>query len=456
MAVRKGDSGVAYTVTVFRDDTKPRHPSVHPLFRSRESGNEFEQVQDPCNKPKHSRRPGSPEVKRETADADANIVMGKPQGVVILRATDTEMETASTAGRPVQDDSNPSGRPTTAQGVRPDLGSLRRGPRLRHSRLPPSPSSAATRPWDLPKSTRELWGIVGRLRGLMIASALLLELSILSFVSSITVVAMMRREHGYPGTGVVAWAALSGILVVVLPVSFWLSILQYRKTTKRLLSGENWIEMHRRSRPLPPRPISDGEQQQDNSTTEEAWQKFAQDHEQLRRYVEFLENRIGVLEEGQQGAHPTIDPGDGVAAGNSNDHEKDNGIANSNPKPKPLKVDRSLSRRKLIQPEAEPGPNGATAIPVSSTKTSILTELCEAVTEGYSPLSEQSGPIATQTPNSHNHTPRSRLRGSNNSGNNNSNNNTPLGHLAPHGKTAVHHQRGVHSVDIFGGKVGDM
>lgn len=451
MTLRTGDSDMAHTITVFRGNAKPHRPSVHPLFRSGESSNESEPVQDTGDdKPKYSGRPDRPEVKRESTDVDASIVTGKPQGVVILQTTDTGMQTARNAGGPEQGDEDLSGRSTTAQNTPVGLGSLRRGPRLRHSRLPPSPSSAATHPWNLPKSTRELWGAVGRLRGTMIVSALLFELSMLSFASSITVVAMTGREHEYPSAGIVAWAVLSGVLVVVLPVSFWLSILQYRKTTKRLLSGENWIEMHRRSRPLPPRPSSDGNQQQDNSVTEEAWQKFAQDHEQLRRYVEFLENRIGVLEEGRQRTRQTTDPGDDAAADRDGEHPNGNSTTNGIPKSAALDVDRSLSRRKLLQPEAEgepePGPNRATTIPGSSTKASILTELCEAVTEGYSPLSEQSSPIAAQTPNyhnhnhNHNHTPCSRLRGSNNSSNNNNkHNNTPLRYLASHGKTAVHH-----------------
>ncbi|KXX80827.1 hypothetical protein MMYC01_201885 [Madurella mycetomatis] len=352
MTVRMGDSDMAHTITVFRGDAKPRPPNVHLLFRSGEFGKDSEPVQ------------GTDDGKPNTDD-DASIARGKPQGVVILQTTDTEMQTAGTAGRPEQGDENPLGRSTTAQNIPPDLGSLRRGSRLRHSRLPPSPNSAATHPWNLPKSTRELWGAVDRLRGIVIALALLLELSILSFVSSITVVTMTRREHGYPSAGIVAWAVLSGVLVVILPVSFWLSILQYRKTTKRLLSNENWIEMHRRSRPLSPRPNSDGNQHQGNNITEESWQKFAQDHEQLRRYVEFLENRIGMLEEGRQPARQITDTGDGAAADSNSEHQNRNGKTDCTPRSTILNVDRPLSRRKLLQPEAEaePSPNKATAIP---------------------------------------------------------------------------------------------
>lgn len=481
MARGTGESSVAYTITVYRGDSMQRRPSAHPLFRSSDSDEKVELTCETGNDKtgygnRYTRCPD--EIRESTgADADASIVTGKPQGITILQPADLARQTIPTAGAPKHDDSIRSGRPTTVQDMSlPDLGSLRDGPRLRHSRLPPSPSTvAASRPWNLPRSMRELWGGVSRLRVIVVASAVLLELSLLSFISSITVVIMTRGEGQHPSPGIAAWAALSGVLVAVASGSLWLGILQYRKATKRLLSGENWIEMQRRSRPLPPRPNNNSggaghrhpRHQEDNNsiTEEEAWQRFAQDHEQLRRYVEFLEDRIGVLEEGQQ--RQTTYPTDGSHGSSNNKNDPSSPQTNkSTPRPRvtrPLaNTTGSLSRRKLLQPEDNSsnsttaaigarGGAGAT-IPTSSTKTSILTELCEAVTvtEGYSPLSErQPGAVAAQqSPESNpDHTPSSRHHGGDSA--------LRCCYLAPPGKTIVH-QRGVRSVDILQGKVEDI
>jgi hypothetical protein len=219
---------------------------------------------------------------------------------------------------------------------------------------------------------------------MMLASAILLELSIINVVSSTTAVIASYIEHGYAGIGLVAWAAVSGVLVLTFGGLLGVTFLQYRKMNKELVSGENWIEMHLRSRPLPPRPQSEDDKQQDNGATE-AWQKFVQDHEQLRRYVEFLESRIGVLEEGRPNAGQCNDGPDTGAtrAGNnavsSVNMESSTGQARNmdtgdagddTPKAKKLNVGGSLSRRQLLQPEdsvTEPESwhscDGNTAIP---------------------------------------------------------------------------------------------
>ncbi len=296
----------------------------------------------------------------------------------------------------------------------PDLESLRRGPRLRHNRLPPSPSMAVKAGRGIPESTKQLWTGVGRSRKMMIASAVLLELSVLGFVSSVTAVIVSQAERGHPGTGLVAWAAVSSVLVVASGGMLVMAFLQHRNTNKELVSGENWIEMHLRSRPLPPRPRGD-QRQHDNGATE-AWQKFAVDHEQLRHYVEFLEGRIGVLEEGRSNANQDqqddgpnagvlrIDRNNNTAASTENNSIGQPSGSNSarkqmddtTPKAKKQNVGGSLSRRQLLEPDesaAEPDSWQESerdgTLPKSDTKASILTELCEAVTEGYSPLAEQ-------------------------------------------------------------------
>jgi hypothetical protein len=296
---------------------------------------------------------------------------------------------------------------------------------------------------------------------MMLTSAVLLELSILNVVSSVTALVVTHIENGHVGLGLVAWAAVSGVFVLTFGGLLGIAFLQYRKMTEDLVSGESWIEMNLRSRPLPPRPQSE-ERRQDNGATE-AWQKFVQDHEQLRRYVEFLESRIGVLEEGRPNAVQQYNDGphadDSGTGSNAACHNMDSSMlqtprggntsgdaGDKTPMPKKLSASGSLSRRQLLHPDdATIGPeswqhsDSDGAIPKSDTKTSILTELCEAVTEGYSPLSEQmprGSPRIRQDTN--NNTPSVRSR-------------STLRHFVLPGRDAIH-QPGVRSPGVAEGR----
>ncbi len=260
---------------------------------------------------------------------------------------------------------------------------------------------------DVPESTKQLWTAIGQSRRIMLASAILLELSVVNIVASITAVVVAHIADGHPRAGLVAWAVVSSVLVVTFGGLLAVTFLRYRKTNKDLISDETWIEMSVRSRALPSRP-NNGEGKQDTGATE-AWRKFAQDYEQLRCYVELLEGRIGVLEEGQQNANPQNEVSNGEVMGaeirtpgnvdgniiQTNSH---NGGGDETPKPKAASLDGSLSRRQLLRPESSQGSDSNDAIPRSDTKTSILTELCEAVTEGYSPLAEHTNRGSPYTP----------------------------------------------------------
>ncbi|KAK4149331.1 hypothetical protein C8A00DRAFT_47037 [Chaetomidium leptoderma] len=451
---------VARATPVRRDEEGRVLSRLHPLFGSSAPNSESQRAQYTA---------ASSSVQAEHGSSDAGTIAGAPEGIFVLKpaevtATATATATAPDTGTPTRNNSLHSRRPATMLSEIPDLESLRLGPRLRHGRLPLSPSMAVNAGRSVPRSTKKLWSALGRSRKMMIISAILLELSILNVVSSITAVVATHIEQGYATIGLVAWAAVSSVFVLTFGGLLGVTFLQYRKTNKDLVSGESWIEMHLRSRPLPPRPQNE-ERKQDNGATE-AWQKFVQDHEQLRRYVEFLESRIGVLEEGRPNAsqrHGGSDA-DTVRVGDNAPHNVENDIGqpsgggtsgaagDNTPRAKKLNLAGSLSRRQLLQPEdsvTEPEPEswqgsgGNGAIPKSDTKASILTELCEAVTEGYSPLSEQmprGSPQIPQTPNTP--TPSAGPRGS------------TLRHLALPGR-AVFHQRGVRSVDILKGKTED-
>ncbi|KAL2149198.1 hypothetical protein VTH82DRAFT_8546 [Thermothelomyces myriococcoides] len=279
---------------------------------------------------------------------------------------------------------------------------------------------------NVPESTKKLWTAVGWSRKIMLVSAILLELSILSVVAGVTAVATSHAEHGRAAIGLAVWAAVSGAFTLTSGAVFGLAFLRYRKINKELVSGETWIEMHHRSRPLPPRPQSE-EYKQDNGATE-AWNRFVQDHEQLRRYVELLESRIGALEDGppnvgQGRKAPDVDANRGRSEPNSGELERVLNVpgdqTNSGSRPAdgtPIasrsNVGDSLSRRKLLQQddsvtehESWQGGNdeaNEATISKSDTRASIITELCESVTEGYSPLSEQmpfGSPQLHRTPN---------------------------------------------------------
>ena len=376
-----------------------------------------------------------------------------PEGIVVFQPGETTEETFDTAGTPTRNTSLYSRRATTILGDFSGLESLRRGPRLRHNLLPLSPSMAAKAGRKVPESTKKLWAAVGRWRKMVVVSGVLLELSIFSFISSITAVIVSHAEGGPPGAGLVAWAIVSSVFTLAFSGLLTAALLQYRKMNKVLVSGEDWIEMHHLSRPLPPRPRGE-ERKQDNGAAE-AWQNFARDHKQLRRYVEFLESRIGVLEEGRPDGNQRNEESsaDAFGIGNNTAADMENVIGqrsggnnirkeadDKTPKAKKVNVGGSMSRRQLLLPEESiaeaeswQGSDGNGTIPKSDTKASILTELCEAVTEGYSPLAEhmpRGSPHIPQTPDTH--TPSFRQRGD-----------AALRHLFPPGKVAAQ-QRGAH------------
>ncbi|KAK4245216.1 hypothetical protein C7999DRAFT_43242 [Corynascus novoguineensis] len=378
----------------------------YPLFRAGLPRGEHRRA-DPFAAPGNS-----PTQPGYGGSNEGPVAHNKPEGIVVLKLPGAVGSAHSIPSPPTTNDSIYSRRPTTLQSEAPDLKSLRLGPRLRHSRLPMSPSLVLNAGRGVPEGTKKLWIAVGQSRKLMLASAVFLEFSILNVVASITAVTASHIEHGHAAIRLAVWAAVSGVFVLTSGALLGVALLRYRKTNEDLVSGEGWIEMHLRSRPLPPRPQRE-ERNQENGATK-AWKKFSQDRDQLRRYVEFLESRIGVLEEGRQDvgqqqherSYTHINGGVNDASAcdkidmdqdlSSHTANSDGSTGNRTLRPTKLDLGGSLSRRRLLQPDSsttelvtsEAGDVKST-IPESDTKASILTELCEAVTEGYSPLSEQ-------------------------------------------------------------------
>lgn len=408
-------------MVVSEDGLDSESPSARPPVGAGVTNGEAGNVQDMADTDRCSGYSG-----RQSAHTGA--ITNRSQGMVILKQAGETQAMPGTVATIRSNSVRFQGTAANGEVTVPDLESLRRGPRIRHSRLPQSPSMATNSAWQLPRGTKEMWGVINRLRNMVIISAVLLELSTLSLVSSVTAVATSELERGYPLTGLVAWAAVSGASVVVFGVVLGLAIFQYRKTGQNLVSGETWIEMHHRSRALPPRPNSE-EREQDAAATE-AWKKFVQDHEQLRRYVEFLETRVGVLEERQpetrrhkdEPSADAIRATSDVAGSTENDTVRlcRGGHEGTTPTAKDTNMGDSLSQRELLQPEGTAAESQcwrdgerSLAVPKSETRTSILTELCEAVTEGYSPLSEHMPREPSHTvQTADNGTPCARARGS--------------------------------------------
>ena len=73
------------------------------------------------------------------------------------------------------------------------------------------------------------------------------------------------------------WAAVSGVFVLTSGALLGVALLWYRKRNEDLVLGEGWVEMHLRSRPLPPRPQREERNQQNWAT--KARKKFAQDRD---------------------------------------------------------------------------------------------------------------------------------------------------------------------------------
>ncbi|KAK3682076.1 hypothetical protein B0T22DRAFT_275332 [Podospora appendiculata] len=394
-----------------------------------------------------------------TAAADTLSAIKPPNGIVFLRSPPPTPEPMSPTNNNTNATTTTIGdrsprvhsvrstiRPSTANGtLRADLGSIRRGPTIRHYRFPARPSMTTTEACFVPAGdASETWE-VGCWRAGVLVSMCMLQLSVVSTVASATICITSPRR---PDTSPLIWTTVSGAFTASLVVLFYISVRNYRRITRKNAGAESWIEMqHRSRRALPPRPgTAAGERASDNAAAMENWRAFASDEERLRRYVEGLEHRVAALKEAQvvAGAGASEERGDpqvrsdvfvrrdaaadGGVGGNrkstapterttadfdiggdddSDDDDDDNddhgGRTDGSLTPKAGDINRglSVSRRNLLgsqgnMSEPESHNHDQDAMPVSDTKASILTELCAAVTEPYSPLSRASSGMSPQ------------------------------------------------------------
>lgn len=295
---------------------------------------------------------------------------------------------------------------------------LRKGPVIRHPPLELISGLEGIKNAErLPKNLRELWGL-DRLEKMLLACLLLLVAGLISSASSITAVVMSNGDDPSRIT-MIAWMTVSISFVMVLALIVAFGWIHYRKTSKTLVDDELWIQMQRRDRPLPPLPQD--EDKKNDETTSAAWTKFAADQEQLRRYVERLESRVAKLENQESGTSQSNDEPNALDNGSNSQcrsifkskgkqrlvrsKREHNASDDDNTATKPkLSLKESLSRRELLKPDSENGSSSENegshgfGIPRSDTKVSILTELCEAVAESYSPLNERGARTSSASP----------------------------------------------------------
>lgn len=259
----------------------------------------------------------------------------------------TKTRGVPTGGRPAPANAHPCPE-TTAE-----IANLRRGPVIRFGPLPLAGKATSATDFGLfpPKEIRDLWPGIDRMRNLALALLAICQLILLSLVSSISVMLKGSADKAEMGSGVVVWAITSGVLLASSCLGLGFAIRRYVVVCRRAADGEDWIGMVHRSRPLPPPPPASPGLSAGN---------------------------------GSSSTIPARKGPDGDAAG------KGHGQAEGG------KVVSSVSRRELLQPEGSSVDAAETtsvgegaALPRADTQASILTELCAAVTEGYSPLWEE-------------------------------------------------------------------
>lgn len=217
----------------------------------------------------------------------------------------------------------------------PNIDSIRRGPKIRHHRVIPEPGAGGIAPArsgiippvntladlailggnssgnklnDLedqdPEQQERIQRVIRLQKWLVPVSFGVLQVSIISFVASIAVFAS-RTSQSPISAGIIAWISISTVLLVSSLAILLIGACALGRFRKQETGEDPWIEMHRLARALPPRPAAekDGDNktdkkkgkaqaEEDKAATEEAWKKFADDQEQLRKYVEKLEQEI--------------------------------------------------------------------------------------------------------------------------------------------------------------------
>ncbi|EGZ68321.1 hypothetical protein NEUTE2DRAFT_26458, partial [Neurospora tetrasperma FGSC 2509] len=225
----------------------------------------------------------------------------------------------------------------------PNIDSIRRGPKIRHHRVIPEPGGgggggsghggiAPARSGIIPPvNTLADLAILGgngsgnklndleeqdpdqqektrrvmRLQKWLVPVSFgVLQVSIISFVASIAVLASRSSTSTTNATGIIVWISISAVLLISSLATFLFGACAVGRLRKQETGEDPWIEMHRLARALPPRPPAEKEgnskankkskalAEEDKAATEQAWKKFADDQEQLRKYVEKLEQEI--------------------------------------------------------------------------------------------------------------------------------------------------------------------
>ncbi len=250
--------------------------------------------------------------------------------------------------------------------------SIRRGPQIAHFPMGPDERAAAVAKVIKHENT-VFWALVATTAA-----------ATLSFMSATTFLCVSVAAYGSADTGAVVWLAMSAVVVMVAAGALFIGT---RKQPTRP-QDEEWIELGNKRKepdnspaPAPGEDLPGTASASGQENPDKFWRKFARDESQLRRYVETLEERVARAE----------------ADLSRNGHEDSTSHQHVRPPPIdsfswPIRpetrprgfepVQTQGSRRDLLQPDTP----GKRSVAVSATQGSILTQLCAAVTEPYSPL----------------------------------------------------------------------
>ncbi len=239
--------------------------------------------------------------------------------------------------------------------------SIRRGPRITHF-----PSST-----DRPVGQAKIRSQAIRREKYILALVGTAALAVVSFTAATTYLCVKISIIGEWDGGVVAWLVVS--LVLCIGSSFGL----FYGTIKNLPKDPEWLELGQHGK------FQRNPEQDSTAIQDRFWHKFAQYQQQLRRYVEALEDKLRHAEEKLAKENGGTDSGRRTKAGVAKEPKQPPAI--------PSRTDNCVYGQPSGQQLLQPAMHDMATIPFSATQGSILTQLCAAVSEPYSPLAKDRG-----------------------------------------------------------------
>ncbi|KAM7221775.1 hypothetical protein V8F06_002768 [Rhypophila decipiens] len=310
---------------------------------------------------------------------------------------------------------------------------VRRGPTIRHDRLQHSETMASTRmamdPMDQQRRSFEYRMAIRKGQVAITYSSLFLLFSLVTFgcfatteiLHLVGVIPDLEQQ-----IGIIAGAILSGIATIIAAFLIPYTVKKHRKNRESSedAAPNSWIELQHREKPLPPLPSLEKNAADDKDPKVIALRnKFVQDTDRLWGYLWTVEELLLQAHGGDRDAIPECMVVHDILAQAGPQSTTTGVVAESSSTPlrlrdrfSPIRIfSNSNGRSERNEPDPEAAPqalnivkkptpkhaaqdsiskdvlvattdSAEAAIPRSETTTSILAELCDAVTEHYSPL----------------------------------------------------------------------